>query len=231
MKIKKWHVVCSLIIIVPVISGLVVGVLYMVWRIGSQPPESSIRDAIPTFVEATAEVHINQPMMIGMNSGSLVLNPGEVSLFIPANALSRMGQISITPREADLLAEAGEPGWRRPYIYNVEVKDSFGALIDVAVNGFVEVCFVMDEGMWTDFQNSSGKYQIQLYDESQSPPRWVPLQMQVYPYRQQVCGIASGFSLFCLAYQEPATSTLEPLSPQKMTETPTGTGTPGVYEP
>lgn len=227
MTRNKWLVIGGLIIAVPVISGLIVAVLYVVWKFGSQQPESSLRDAIPTLVEATVEVPINQAVMIGMESESFTFSPGEVSLFIPANALNRKGQISITQKEADLLAEAGDPGWRRPYVYNVEITDSLGLELDAVVNNFVEVCFMMDEALWTDYQNSPGIFQLQLYDESQSPPRWESLAMNVYPDRHQVCGKTSHFSLFSLAYQEPATPTFEPGSSGEMIETET----PGVYEP
>jgi hypothetical protein len=142
-----------------------------------------------------------------------------------------LGQVSITPKEPDLLAEAGEPGWRRPYVYNIEYKDSLGVVFDLAGNSFVEVCFMLEGELWAAFQATPEIFQVQIYDESQSPPQWRASDQSVYPYRQQVCGITSQFSLISLAYQEPATPTPEPGSIQKMTETPVGTGTPGVYEP
>lgn len=231
MEIKKLSWVRVLILL-----GFFLVILIIVWGTGLKKPESSTVVEIPTLVKADVEFLVNQAVLVGIDSSSVVFNPGGVHLFIPANALNKFGQISFIPKEADLLAEAGEPGWKRPIVYNIEFKDSFGGVMEVDINGFIEVCFMLDEILWADYQERPEKFEVQFYDESQSPIQWVSLQKNTYPSRQQICGETNHFSLFSLAYQEPATPTPSPSATSESTETatqtPLETETPdGVYEP
>ncbi len=206
--------------------GIIIILLTVVWVIGLKQPKSSTSEAVPELVKAEVEIQLDQSVIVGLNSNSIAIIPGEVSMFIPSNAISQYGQITFTPKEADILSEAGDPGWKRPYVYNVEFKDENGTLIDVEVNQFVEICFMMDDVLWNDFLDRPETFQIHFYDESKSPIRWEALSMNTYIFRQQVCGETSHFSLFALAYQEPPTPTVEPSLTIESTETPEG-----VYVP
>jgi hypothetical protein len=233
MKIEKQAIGRMLAIIVALFALVLV-----VWQ-GSRAPESSTTNSIPTLKQVTAEVQTtNNALLVSMLSGQIVFKPGDCTLFIPANALDKPGEISLTPREANILAEAGEPNWERPLVVNVEYKDGLGNPIkDYTINIPVEICFVLDETMWNTYATRPQDFEVQFYSEDENPPRWIPLDLLEQPNHRQLCGESSHLSLFSLAVKKPPTPEPQPSEtrqePSETAPEPSATPTevPGPYSP
>jgi hypothetical protein len=172
-----------------------------VWQ-GSLPPESSVADIPTAEVQLTASIPLDSHALVGMSEGVVTFKPGEASVFIPAGALEQPGQMVLTSHQPDLLSELGEPGWRRPYVVNIEYQDLGGNLIaDPVIIKPLEVCFVLDATLWIEY-NDQVLFRIERYDETQNPPAWVQLPLVMYLNRLQLCGTTQHLSLFALAVND-----------------------------
>ncbi|MBM3151929.1 MAG: hypothetical protein FJZ96_06980 [Chloroflexi bacterium] len=213
---KGLWLVISLILILVVFAVCVFALV--IWQ-GSQKPESSTLQNPTPPEPVTVEIPIDQYSVIGMSAEVLTLEPGDVSIFIPAGALSQTGQFFLTAREANLLAEAGQPGWSRPYVINLEYKDSSGNVLPaVTLYQPIEICFFVEDGLWSDYLDRPEAFKVEVYEDTATPPSWMALSFYSYPNRHQICGLAPHLSLFALAVQD--------LDAIQATETP-----PGVYDP
>jgi len=184
------------------ISLVLLGILVLIVWQGSQPPESSVMNIASAEVPLTASIPLDSHTLVSMSEGQVTFGPGEASLFIPAGALEQAGQVILTAFQADLFSELGDPGWRRPYMVNIEFKDLGGNLVaDPEILKPIEVCFVLDATLWIEY-NDQVDFRIERYDESQSPPTWVQLPKYFYENRQQLCGTTQHLSLFALAVND-----------------------------
>jgi hypothetical protein len=197
---------------IPAIFILISGLMALVVIQGLKPPESSTRDGVIEFVQATE--HITSGV-------DITVNVETVSVYVPKNAINEAGSIFITLREPNLFPVAGEPGWMRPQIVNVEFRNSRGIPSpEISFLSPIEICFSVNQEQWRDFSNRTKSYHVQYYAEKQNPPRWESLSVKTYPDRFQICGLTNHLSLFSLAIK------LQVMVPE------TGvTSTPGLYEP
>ena len=193
---------------------LVAGIIVLGVLIGSQQPASSIQAGYGEFDIATEEL---------THDGNLAVGANNVTLYVPRAAIRLTGSIIIFPREPNLFPNAGEPGWSRPLVVNVEYRDENGVpYSDATFSIPVDICFKITRARWSDYLLRPDEYQVQHYAEDQNPPRWEPLPLAPYPERNELCGKTYHLSLFALAIKEGATNPFTGSDPQT---------TQGLYEP
>ena len=128
------------------------------------------------------------------------ITQGPVTVYVPPDATTEQGSISVTlsSPEQSLVADGG--GWNRAYVASVEFRDPNGVpLPDISFQEPVEICFNMTQQEWQTFMAQTDAYQVQHFDEQATPPAWVQLPEKTYPARRQLCGQTTHFSLFALA--------------------------------
>lgn len=185
-----------------VLIVLVVGlVMVVVWMGLSRPQSSTVEPTFPALVQSTAQVSLDHAMLVSMKTGRITeFVPGDVMVFIPADSLEAEGTISIINREADMFPEAGQAGWTRPQIVNVEFRGEDGQPVSgVRFQKPLEICFGIEADEWREFSSSRSDYQVQTYDDASSPAKWIALRLVEYPGRYQLCGLTDHLSLFALA--------------------------------
>ncbi len=173
------------------IIALLTVVITLVILTGLQQPDSSTQDGAIEFMLVTEEYDPSQDVVISVSNATL---------YVPKDAIHMGGSISISPRAPNLFSIAGETGWFRSPVVNVEYRDEAGALYPL-VTFFrpVEICFKIVQEQWLNYLNRPNEYQVQYYAEKQNPPRWEALPMVAYPEEFQLCGQTDHFSLFALA--------------------------------
>jgi hypothetical protein len=166
-----------------------------------QPPFTSNSLITPIPEQIAADFDADQGVLLSMLTGeSMRLIPGDVLVMIPGGVLEEGGTLVIEPHEPDILREAGEPGWSRPLIVNVELRDRFGqTLSDIDFASPIEICFVLQQDQWQHYRRSPSEFDIQIYDEYQIPPGWQSLPRLSYGMRHEFCGRVSHLSLIALA--------------------------------
>ena len=166
-----------------------------------QPPFTNDSLTIPITGKTTADFEADQGIQLSMLSGeSMRLIPGDVLAMVPSGVVEEGGTVLIEPHEPDILREAGEPGWSRPIIANLELLDRLGnSLSDTILTSPIEVCFILHKPQWEHYRRSPSSFDIQIYDEEQSPPRWQSLPRLSYGMRHEFCGRVSHLSLIALA--------------------------------
>jgi hypothetical protein len=176
---------------VPAFLVLAAGLIVLVVTQGLRPPQSSTQDGSMNFVQATES----------FTSGvDITINVDSVTVHVPRNAINETGSIFITLRESDLFPAAGEPGWIRPQVVNVEFRNSQGIPSpQVTFLSPMEICFTLNQEQWTDFSTRPDAYHVQYYAEQRNPPRWESLSTKTYLERLQICGLTNHLSLFSLA--------------------------------
>jgi len=195
-----------------VVAVILIGIF--VWQ-GFREPESSLISDTPVMMQSTVEV-------IPDKASAVSIMNGKVEVKIPEEAVDSQGFINLVLREPDLFPEAGEPGWSRPYIVNVEFLDSEGNQApSPPLMSPVEICFELDDEEW-DFCQTAAEGEtmckVQNYDNVAVPSVWVDLPKLVYKSKQMICGETTHLSLFALAMKGfevpiPVTGGEEPYSP------------------
>ena len=188
-----WIIV--LIVVVVGLSALVI------WMALSRPSSSIQTSNNLPLVKATAELSMEHGMLVSMLTGQVMeFIPGDTMVYVPANSVGVQGMISIINLEPDLFPDAGEPGWSRPMIVNVEYCSSEGEpYSQMDFRQSIEICFSLTEAEWSDYTDHREDYQIHFYDENSHPPQWVSLPRRIYSDRLQLCGKTDHLSLFALA--------------------------------
>jgi hypothetical protein len=208
-----------IVIVLVAILLIVIGAFALIIWQGSKPPHSSTTENNAADTQAIAAIPLDSHVLVSMSAGEVIFVPGDMTVFIPAGAVDRAGKVILTRREADLLSEVGEPGWRRPYVVNIEYQDANGnAITDQVIKKPIEVCFILDNELWGKYLDGV-PFQVEVYDEAKDPPVWAPLPFYAYQNHYQICGTTMHFSLFALAVKDVV-----------VTE-PTPTNAPGLYNP
>jgi len=187
----------------------------VIWMGLSNPQSSTTEPTLPALVQSRAKLSNDYASYISINGQNIENHPDDVIVKIPAEAIFSKGFLSIIKREAEMFPDAGEPGWNRPNIVNVEFYDG----LEQRIIGFefekpIEICFVLSNDTWQDFIHNRDYYQIQLFIED--PANWLSLPQSFNYDRHELCGKSKQLSLFALAING---------EPQ-----PTGTPTK-IYEP
>ena len=178
-------------IAIVVVLLLLAGIIGLVISQGLTRPVSSTQAGSVLAAQVTQQVTPGQPITV---------NSGTITVYLPANAISEPVTVAITPREPNLYQAAGETGWSRPQVTNVELRDpAMNIQPNVTFSQPAEVCLQLTAAQWSDYTQNTGNYQVQYYDESLNPPHWVALPLTTHPQQAQLCGQTMHFSLFALA--------------------------------
>jgi hypothetical protein len=134
----------------------------------------------------------------------LIVGVGRATLYVPKDAATLAGVISISPLEPNLHAVAGEePEWYRSQVVNVEYLDRDGVPYSkVTFPKPVLICFMIEE-LWQDYLQRPDEFEVQYYAEEQRSPGWVALPMSDNAERYQLCGQTDHLSTFALAIIPP----------------------------
>ena len=182
-----------------IIILLVVGIFALVILMGLQQPDSSTQNGSVEFVIATEELSSGKDIIVSMEN---------VTLYVPKDAISSGGTISITPRPPNLFSSAEQIKWSRTLIVNVEYRNEAGAITTLSTlsKPFL-ICFKVTPERWQDYLSRQGEYQVQYYAEEKEPSTWEPISMVTFPERYELCGETDHFSLFALAIKIPQSGT------------------------
>jgi len=170
---------------------LLVGAIALVFLIGRKQPDSSTHSGSIEFVKVTQVVSPSQDIVIGVNNATL---------YVPKEATTLPGIISITPREPNLFSNVAEKGWVRSPVVNVEYWSGQGTpypQVSFAIP--VQICFKITSELWQAYALHPDEFQVHYYAEELKPTRWQPLPLTVYPDRLQLCGETDHLSIFALA--------------------------------
>jgi len=182
-------------IAVVVVLLLLAGIIGLVVLQGMTRPASSTQAGSILAAQATRQVTPGQPSTV---------NVGTITVYLPANATTAPGTVVIIPREPDLYPAAGEIGWNRPQVINIEFRNTASTpQPQITLSQPAEVCFQLTANQWDAYKQTPDSYQVQYYDESQNPPRWAPLPLTTHDQQAQLCGQTTHFSLFALAVKAP----------------------------
>jgi len=169
-------------------------VIALVILVGLEPPDSSIQVSTLEFVIAADEVHPKE---------NLIVSAGNVTLYVPNDAIDVAGSIAITTREPNLFSLEGE-GWSRPNVVNIEFRSAEGLPLPLVVLAKpAQVCFKITQDQWLDYLLRPDEYLVQFYDQLLVPAQWVPIGMAEDAEQNQLCGLTDHLSLFALAIKTP----------------------------
>lgn len=191
--------VIVIIIAIVVVIVLVGAVILLVWQ-GTKFPASSTKntETSPILTQLTSEV-------VTSDEAEFSLASGDVTVRIPA------WYLKIVLRDPNLFPEAGEPGWQRPKIVNVEAFNADDTRIaDMFFNEPIDICFKLTTEQWEHYQASPEDFQVQIYAAGEKPSVWQELAVADAEETQSLCGKTQGLSLFALAVYDPEPATQEP---------------------
>lgn len=127
-------------------------------------------------------------------------NQDPVTVYMPPDATTKAGTISISLASPDQALVADDTGWVRPQVVNVEFRNPDGTpLPDIAFSAPLEICFELTAEQWREFRAQTDAYQVQYFASQADPPGWEVLPQNTYPARRQLCGQTTHLSLFSLA--------------------------------
>ena len=163
---------------------------------------------------ATEELSSGEDIVIGIDN---------ITLYVPGNAITLAGSISLFPRKPILSYDAGELTWYRPFVVSIDYQNEDGAFYpQVRFSSPVEICFKLPSKLWEDYTNHSDEYQVQYLVLEETPPLWEALPFVSYSERSELCGRTEYTSVFALAIKSQTLIPVTGITP----------GPPqGVYEP
>jgi hypothetical protein len=165
----------------------------VMWQ-GSEPPDSSISNASPVFMQGSAQVLADRPVVLNNQRGDIVLN-------IPCCSLGIGGTITMVEREPDLFAQPyWLEAWSRPKVIQVEFTNTAGEVVPNAYSSTaVELCFILNDQQWEQYQLNPTGYQIQYYDNMYRPYEWRRILSYESEEDNSICAETSRLGLFTLA--------------------------------
>jgi len=174
------------------IAILAVGVLVFVVLIGLRSPNASAQASAIEYAPVTQE-------FIPGQAQGFVIGVNNATLYMPADAITIAGKITIVPREPNMYPMAGEK-WVRLLVVDVQFTDTTGKTFQqMTLSRPAEICFKITRERWEDYAGHPDDYQVQYYAEGNNPPAWVTLPMITHPDQNQLCGVTDHLSLFALA--------------------------------
>jgi hypothetical protein len=203
---------------------LAVSFVTLAYLIGLRQPQSSTQDGSVVFTQTIQEFTPGQ---------ALTVSSDNVTVYLPEDSTDLEGNVSIFPREPNLLTASDELEFDRPHVVNIEFRTADGPT-NLTFTNPVHVCFTMTEDQWQEFVLNPGLFQVQYYAEEKDPPVWELLPMATIPAQFQLCGQTYHLSLFALAIR---TQVGIPVTGPTLAPRPgTGIGTginpgKGPYEP
>lgn len=153
-------------------------------------PENTMSRS-PDFAQA-AQVYVPGQEM--------TVTTGNVTVYVPQNAVSIGGTVSIASREPNLFPTVGQPNWTRPQIIEVEFLDTQGTPVPgIIFSSPVAICFKLTSEQWEDFTARPDAYEVQYYAVENHPVGWQALPLTMYADVSLICGQSVHFTLFALA--------------------------------
>jgi hypothetical protein len=203
---------------VPKLAGsliilLAVMMIPVIILVGSGQPFSNTRRGGTEFVQIPQKQN---------NAQEIIVSFDKVTLYVPEDATDLTGNFVISPRQPDLYSFASEPEWSRPIVVDIEYRNEEGVNYPgITFSKPVNICFTLTLEQWTDFTQRPDGFQVQYYDDKQSPSRWVSLSLSMDPERYELCGQTDHFSTYALAVKS-----VEVIPITGATLTPTATPSP-----
>jgi hypothetical protein len=190
---------------------VIASLLGIVMWLGSEPPDSSVSNASPVFMQDRAQVLADRPVVINNQRRDIVLR-------IPCCSLGIGGTVTMVEREPDLFAQPyWLEEWNRPRVIHVEFATPAGEVVENAFSSTpIEVCFVLDEQQWQQYRADPTGFEIQYYDNMYRPYEWRRLSSYENEERNSLCAETARLSLFALAMMDnviPVTGENEPYRP------------------
>jgi hypothetical protein len=167
----------------------------------SKPQSSTLEATVPARVEAKIEGPESKAFQVAIETNRITQYvAGRMVVYVPAGAFDTEGTIMVVNREPDLFPEAGLKKWRRPITINIQFTDRDGKLIP----GYqfakpLQVCAELSDEGWENYTKIRNNFQIQVYTEDGSVPKWEELYPSYYSDKRQICGRTMHLSLFALA--------------------------------
>ena len=172
-----------------VCSILVLGV--MIW-VGRTEPQSSAGNGDSVLHQITAELNPGQEVIADIPAAG-------VTVFIPGEAITFKGSLSVIPQEANLFSSPGDI-WSRPNIINVSIFNISGAEIDQPTFSLpLYICFRLNDIQIELFNKQPKDLQIQFWEEDVANNGWQELPTFYLSERQQLCGETKHLTLFSLS--------------------------------
>lgn len=176
------------------ISVLILSIIPLVILIGSLAFNSSAQTGPAEIVQVTRVHNPDQ---------EFVVSADQVILYVPKEATDLSGNFVIQPRQPNLFAYAGEAEWTRPVVVDIQYQNADGVSFpSVTFSEPVSICFILTPEQWTDFSKRPDAYQVQYFDERQSPYRWVSYPLAIDPEENQLCTQTDHLSIYALAVKE-----------------------------
>jgi hypothetical protein len=174
--------------------------------------------------EAVAFVQIPQKQN---NEQEIIVSADKATLYVPEDATDLTGNFVISPRKPDLYSFASEAEWSRPIVVDIEYRNAEGVNYPgITFSKPVSICFTLTLEQWEDFSQRPDDFQVQHYDEKQSPSRWVSLPRTKDPDGYELCGQTDHFSIYALAIKPAA---VIPVTGPTLTPTASPPPTPTVF--
>ena len=124
----------------------------------------------------------------------------DITVYVPPDATTRAGTISIAAAQPDLVVVSDNTEWRLHRVANLEFQSPNGLPIpDISFSQPLDICFSLTAEQWQEFSAQPGIYQVRHYIDEANPPYWEVLPQTTYPDQRQVCGQSFQLSAFALA--------------------------------
>lgn len=176
------------------ISVLILSIIPLAILIGSLASNSSAQNELAEIVQVT---RVHDP------ERETVVIAERVILYVPKDATDLSGNFVMQPRQPNLFAYAGEAEWTRPVVVDIQYQNADGVPFpSVTFSQPVSICFILTPEQWTDFSKRPDAYQVQYFDERQSPYRWVSYPLAIDPEENQLCTQTDHLSIYALAVKE-----------------------------
>ncbi len=197
--------------------GVVIGGAYALLILQFQRPATRIPERYEVSVNVGPAVDAASPDRPTSSTQEIVIGMNNAILYMPYDAISAVGTVSMIARFPNSFSIAGE-AWNRPIIVDIVFRDESGAADDhLTLLKPAQLCFVLSPEGWQAYSQSPNDFEVQYYADEANPSRWVPLPLTAVPERYHLCGETTHLSTFGLAVR-------------KTVLTPVTGSTPMIYE-
>ncbi len=179
--------------------GVLVGGAYALFILQFQRPAPRIPERYEVSVNVGPASDMASPGQTTSSGQDIVIGMNNAVLYLPYDAISAVGTVSMIARLPNSFSIAGEE-WNRPIIVDIEFRDESGvADAHLTLLKPAQLCFVLSPEGWQAYSQSPDDFQVQYYADEANPPRWEPLPLTAIPERYQLCGETAHLSMFGLA--------------------------------
>lgn len=178
-----------LAIIIAIVLAVVV--IPRIFLIGTEPPGSRSQQEGAQYLQIPQEQNTDE---------EIIVSDHQTTLYLPDGAVNLTGDFLIVPRQPDLFAYASETEWSRPIVVDIQYRNEEGVIHPgITFSEPVRICFTLTPEQWEEFTQRPDDFQVQYFDDQQSPSRWISLPMTMDPDRSELCSETDHLSLYALA--------------------------------